>query len=242
MIARRTIKWVIGIPLLLLVLFAAFLWVPEPPSPGPQFAWIPPASGFPSKRVGARIAIKYKILRWLGPLGRRFRPQPNVSVETWLFSGDGPPGELERIVGSPISTNTDGARAWILSTNELFAIRQSHPLGPAFWGSVDTATVTTADDTTIICQTSSSFIFYLASSVVRRSIHLQFSAWKGNWPQPVAGGVYAALMRTNPAVSWDATVPNRGAVLIAAGSPGTGSNFWMLVTPTRIDAKGKPLP
>lgn len=233
---RRALKWAAGIALLLIVLLAAFLWLPEPASPAPQFAWMPAGSIRFPKSISTATIIKYKLLGWLGPLGRPFaRYRPDVSVETQLSLRTGPPIEIDRILGAPIATNSEGSRAWILTTSELSEMRRSRESVSDYSKETTRMIVSAADGTTTMC-VAGNLILGLTPNLARRAVRLQFSVSAG----PLAG--LNALTQTNSALSWEATIPNHNAVLVATGSPGAGSNYRLLVVPTRIDARGKPIP
>lgn len=240
---RRALKWIGGTVLLGIVALAAVAFWPEPGSTGPQFAWLPVKPVYIWKPPNALTRLKFRVANWLGPFARRFsRRRAGVTIDVFVFSAD--PQQVERTLteGAPLGTNTDGSRAWLISTNNAAAFQQKRlvqnpPMLSA--GSIRTA------DGIGAAMVSGHFAYDVVPRVAPHIVRLRFSATltEAIVPTPPPPGLTSPLtVRTNLALSCDVAVPNRGGVLLENAPSGGGSNFWLLVTASATDSKGNPLP
>lgn len=248
---RRAAKWVVGTVLLAIVALAVLFCLPEPASSGPDFAWLQPKPVYVWKPPNALTRLKFRVVQWLGPLAKHLtRRHAGVTIDAAVFSLDSRQIEPLLTGYSPLGTNSDGSRAWLLSTNEFAAYNKKRfglkmtVLGA---GSIRTA------DRYGAGMVSGHFAFDVVPRVAPYIVRLRFSATMTEATKGVprtfrnpGGDVYVetngpTVIRTNLSVSCEVAVPNRGAVLLQSGSAGAGSNLWLLISAS-ADFGGKPLP
>ena len=237
---RRALKWIGGIMLFgIVALAAAALW-PEPASTGPDFAWLPVKPVYIWKPPNAMTRLKFRVAAWLGPLAHRFsRRRAGVTINAFVFSADVQRVEPLVITDSPLGTNTDGSRAWLISTNGVAAFtRKQFALNSTTIGA---GSIRTADGIGAGL-VSGHFAFDVVPRVAPYTVRLRFSATltEAMTPKPMVEG--KLIVVTNLALSCEVAVPNRGGVLLENGLSGGGSNLWLLVTASATDSKGNPLP
>jgi hypothetical protein len=177
------------------------------------------------------------------------RNQPQVDIRSCFLRVQ--PDQVSQLsLGTPVSTNIDGGRAWILTAALCDTLRQrlkdlpeeSSLVGPRLTtfdggqaqifagansapGQVIPEGITINLTPTISDDSVQLLVSLLATEVAPR-----------NPSDPVA-------MRTNLDVACRALVPDGGGLLITPGGvmDATGRRYFGLVSPTAVDAQGRPL-
>lgn len=249
----RALKWILSVMLLGMVVLGVVLFWPEPG--GPAFAWISPTpiQTWKGRRIIYQIRkFKYSVLQLIGPMGRHFAVQEmqTIPIGVSIFSADR--GLIELPERPAMATNVDGSRAWVLSADQLARLRRSRPLDPL--NGPFNHTVRTYDGTGLIWTFYDNTVIEMFPRAARQSIRLRFAARiKGGAPNqsnPLVaaggrGGTAFAVpafpdVSTNLAFSFEAVIPNQGAVLISTGSARNGTNLWLLISTSGSNAPVKP--
>ena len=183
------------------------------------------------------------------PLWRRYwGTQPQILVDSRLLTLSAA-AAAQTGLGAPVATNSDGVHAWILSPAELRPFLQrlkttpdasllsrprlqtaSGTKGQVFIG----GTVSVAGTNTPVGVTLD-----LIPKIISGSIRLTFAVTATEIGTPSS---QADAVRTNLAVACRVLLPNAGGLVVECGNTldARGKSHWLIISPTAVDAWGKP--
>jgi hypothetical protein len=196
--------------------------------------------------------LKYTLVRLAGPLLKWYKPnRRNLVINVDLI---GVPAQWNATagIGSAVSTNQDGTRAWILPETEF---RQAVKIIKDANGAdlINSSRVTTSDgsisqvqitDLVPVAATNGSVVSYpvgttvdLAPKIVAHSIRLVVGLTSTS-ASPATNGV--KVVRIDAQVCSRALLPNGGGLIMSAGtnSSAVGTNLWLLLSTSAADARG----
>jgi hypothetical protein len=140
---------------------------------------------------------------------------------------------------SQCSTNQDGTRAWILSSEELKDLKQNLKTLPG----VDTLQVlgVTTYDGGPAQLFSAGISLSLLPKVAGNSFDLLVGATSTEADSSGAGSLMGVT--TNLTAAFQAFLPNSGGVLVKAGTAGDShqTNHWLIISPVAVDAAGNAI-
>jgi hypothetical protein len=196
--------------------------------PDPTLEWLPPQAIARGGALGKLDQLTASIKSLTAPIWRPFTRKPRpITIRSslmWVMPGDLALAGL----GSPISTNANGARAWVLDPDKLRAfvpplnaMNDSHALMMFDGGRASMA--------------SSSFIIMSSTNVALGRFQLSYAPKivsegirvdVGVTSAPMAGGTNLASIR--------ARIPTAGALLLdcPAATAGGGRHYLFIFTPT----------
>ncbi len=235
---RRPILLLVSAGLLFLGvgLFFALRSVPDN-----DLVWLTPAQLAQVSKPGLWTKLKSSLRNRVRPLLPYFRrSRPNIVVGTELWWRTDEEARRETPPRPALSTNAEGVLVWELSPAELARLRtQSHPIpmnslvAPSgVRGVLSVPGGLTRDGVLIVrCDVTASYL--------SGSIRLLLGVTPNPLPPPPPG--QAGPKRSNFDLACRASFPNGGALLIEEPGPANGTNYWLLVSATAIDARGNPL-
>jgi hypothetical protein len=116
---RRLAVAALGVVLLVLTVLLTL-----PSRPVPPFEWLTQTEMARLTQPGPLTRLKDKVINLTAPLWRRYwNRQPQILVDSRLLTLSDA-GTDHTGLGTPVATNTDGMRAWILSPAELSGFLQ----------------------------------------------------------------------------------------------------------------------
>jgi hypothetical protein len=218
--------------------------------PGPPFAWLTQAEMARLTHPGPLTRLKEKVIILTLPIWMRYwNTQPQILVDSSLLTLSTAAVEQTGL-GTPVATNGNGMRAWVLPPTELKALRQrlnvlpgassgsklriqtvSGMGGQAFTGgTTPVAGINTPVGVTV----------QLIPNSASSSVKLTFAVTSTEIRSP-SGQVEA--VRTNLAVACRVLLPNAGGLVVDGGNArdASGKNHWLIISPTAVDARGNPI-
>jgi len=238
-----------GIFLLALIIVCVFL-----ASSNRDLVWLTPADLTPVNHSGPLIQLKYKIKSFIMPVWKHFQHKPSVVELDATFLSVTEDAVKQFSLGDPLSTSPNGMRAWILSPAQLDTFNHGPKTNPGVLPIRATRIITMegiqsrvrvqavnlitggmhADD-------SASAIADIVPKIISDSIKIMVGASATN----LAGRTPDQLLiiRTNFAFACQVIIPNAGALVVNGGNVKdlNGTNYWLIISPTILDAQGKPL-
>jgi len=197
---------------------------------------------------GPLTRLKEKVIILTLPIWMRYwNTQPQILVDSSLLTLSTAAAEQTGL-GTPVATNGNGMRAWVLPPTELEALRQRLNVVPgaasesrlrihaisgmgiqAFTGGTTSVAGTNAPVGLTI---------HLVPKFLSSSIALTYAATSTEVGalsgQPVA-------FRTNLAVACRVLLPNAGALVIGSPGDASGKFHLLIITPIAVDAQGNPI-
>ena len=243
---RRFALAVLGAILLVIALILAL-----PRRPGPPFAWLTQAEMARLTQTGPFAGIKDKLMQWTAPLWKSYwNRQPQILIDSRLFTLSAAAADQTGL-GAPFVTNTDGMRAWILSPEELSSFLQrlrttpdvSLLSRPRAQTAAGTSARTFFGDTALMAGKSVPVGLILEVSPKVRSGSIQLLLGVTSTESVGSPATNAAALSTNLAVACRVLLPNSGGLVVAGGNSRDlrGTNYWLILSPTAIDARGRPI-
>jgi hypothetical protein len=217
-------------------------------APEQTLLWLNPSQYTSATSPGPVTRLKYKVMNLTSPLWQRFRrAKKQVLVEAQfeaIPAGVGePPG-----LGPPFATNSDGTLAWILSPSNLTNF-QSFLHETPLVGHLGRPRIQTIDG-----MQAGVFMGNAAPNVGRGGVGVDVTATivspairllvKAQATEPAESGPGSPVpLKTNLTVACRVLVPNGGALALRTGNPkdSSGTNHWLIISPTAMDARGKPI-
>jgi hypothetical protein len=210
---------------------------------GNKVVWLTPAELARSTQPGPFSAIKQKIWMVARPLRRFYRRNPpQILIETSLRTLSATTIQAADL-GIPVTTNTTGMRAWILTPAELSAFRIHLKATPgAATGTTQSAQ--TLDGRQMQLQTVDlltvsgklipvGLITELTPKVVSSSVKLTMAVTFTELVQPPPDKV--STVRTNFTATCQAVIPNGGSLVLDGGPPKDGGeNRYLLIVSPRV--------
>ena len=219
--------------------------------PDQRVVWLTPAEFRQSTQPGPFTRIKYDIINLTGPLFRRFlRFRPQINIDSSLMALSAAASEATDL-GKPTATNAAGLRAWVLSPNDLQSFQ-------ARLKSIPEAAVVSRPR--ISTANSIQSQLFVGESPLPGSTSIPVGLRVDIMPKVANGTIRLlvcvvstervaspqdnfSLIRTNISVSCEVSLPSGGALAVDAGpaKAAGGTNYWFIISPTAIDASGKPI-
>lgn len=228
------------------------------PSAQPQFAWLTPAQVAQASRPGPLTQLKYKLIRMVGPLMRHFPShRPNIMITADILAQ---PVKLGQVApDAPGVANSGGASAWILSPGDLLLFQQRLKASPS---------VNKLSSPRILTMSGGQAIFSTIRAVTLVSTNLGvITGISTNYglttdiKATASGDSISILLNmsdtelvgppvtppppivTNLSAVCRVRLANGGGLVISSGQtgPGDSTNYWLVISPTLVDAAGKPI-
>lgn len=233
----RKIFWACAI--LLLVSIAVILSIGIPSERSQRFVWFPPNELQPSALEKARD----RLMSWTSPLWRGYwSRQPLVLVSSVVLTTP-PTYALPFEFNTPLATNNHGAQVWMLTAAETTKLQTTINKLPA--------AMTLAAPRVQTCAGARAQLSML-NGQGGLTINLIAKANRDTWDLTlgttlsetvVAGSSNGQVIQTNFSLGCRAMIPNGGALVVHESNPATsaGTNFFLILSPVTVDARGKPI-
>ena len=245
--ALRLVVAAVGVLLLAIVLFFALTI-----SSGQKVVWLTSTDLNQSGRAGLFTGLKQKVARLVPQFVWRFwwnRPQINIDSSLLII----PAAAAEPTgLSAPAATNASGMRAWILSPAELNAFRQQLKTLSDVENLGVPPHVTIFDDRPTRWRvnkpvqvagkvTPVGLAVDLMPKVVSGAIRLIVGATSTEAVTSAPDNV--TTIRTNLAAACRVFLPNAGGLVVNCGTTNAagGKSYWLIVSPTAVDARGNPI-
>ena len=207
---------------------------------GPPFVWLTQAETARLTHPGPLTRLKEKVIILTLPLWMRYwNTQPQILVDSRLLTLSTAAVEQTGL-GTPVATNGNGMRAWMLPPTELEALRRRLNVIPgASFGShlrIQTVsgmgsqaftggTIPVAGSNTPVGVT-----VHLVPKFLSSSVQLTFAVTS------------TEALATNLAVACRVLLPNAGGLVVDGGNArdAIGKNHWLIISPLITDARGNP--
>jgi hypothetical protein len=199
------------------------------------------------------MRLKNKVMNLTAPLWRRYwNSRPQILIDSSLLAisaGVTEPAGL----ATPVATNANGMRAWILSAAELSTFQQrlttisgaSFLARPRAQTAAGTSVGTFFGSTGLVAgkNVPIGLTLYLAPEVRSGSIQLLVDFTSTSIESVASPSANAAALSTNLVVPCRVLVPNSGGLVVAGGNARDprGTNYWLIIRPTAVDARGEPM-
>ena len=236
----------LGVLLLVFILFFTLTSKPEP-----TFLWLTPAEVAQLADSSPLTRLKDKFMSLTAPLWRRYwNRQPQVLIDSTLLTL--PAGVVEKMnLGAPVATSADGLHAWIVSPSELKAMKDRIEAMRDPWliGKPRIQTASGVRGVTFMGRTlqvgGTNALVGVTLDVVPKTILDSTKLTIGVTATEVAASqsVNNEGIKTNLVAACQALLPNSGGLLIDSGNAkdASGRNYWFIVSPTTVDARGNPV-
>jgi hypothetical protein len=243
---RRFTLALLGVLLLVIVLF--LLLASKPVTP---FAWLTQAEMARLTQAGPLTRLKDKVMILTAPLWRRYwNRRPQILIDSRLLTLSTAAAEQTGL-GAPVATNSDGMRAWILSPAELSSFLQrlkttpdaSLLSRPRAQTAAGTSARTFFGNTVLLAGNNVPVGLTLELSPEVRSGSIQVLLGVRSTESVGSTATNAAALSTNLAVACRVLLPNSGGLVVAGGNSRDlrGTNYWLILSPTAVDARGQPI-
>lgn len=243
---RRALRFlfVVFAILLIIVLFFTFTT-----SHNEKFVWLIPGELALASQPGPLTRFRSKVVRLTAPLWRwhrKNRPQITIHSSIVTLPAMAEPAGL----GAPLATNATGMRAWILSPPAAKTFMQKLKTAPGM-SVLSSPQLSTIDGgqgrvgMLDMVPVANKFIpvgitIDLLPKVMRNSVNLAVAATFTEMAPPSSGR--GLTIQTNFATGCRVAVPNGGSLVIEGDRRmQSGTNYWLIVSPTATDARGNPI-
>ena len=217
--------------------------------PGPPFAWLTQGEMARLTHPRPLTRLKEKVIILTLPLWMRYwNTQPQILVDSSLLTLSTAAVEQTGL-GTPVATNCNGMRAWVLPPTELKALRQRlNVLPDASSGTrlrihavSGMGVQAFTGGTTRIAGTNTpvGLTVHLIPKYVSPSVELTLDA---TWTEIGAPSGQVEAVKTNLGVACRVLFPNAGGLVVDGVNAwdASGKNHWLIVSPTTVDARGNP--
>jgi hypothetical protein len=220
-------------------------------SPARRVVWLTPAQFRQSTQPGPLTLIKYKIINWTGPYLRGFlRYKPQINIDSSLMTFSAAASQVAGL-GNPVATNSAGFGAWILLPNELqsFQKRLKSLSGAAVLSRPRVSTANGIQSQISLMESapagSKTLPVGLTIDTIPKVANGRIKLWVCviSTERPALPVENPSLIQTNVAISCQTSLPSGGALVVDAGpvKAAGGTNYWFIISPTAIDARGQPI-
>jgi len=235
-----------GVFLLAIILFFAISTPPDD-----KVVWLTYGELARIKQGGLLARIKDKLMQWTAPLWKSYwNSQPQILIDSSLLRFPAAASD-QTDLGASVATNTDGMRAWILSPAELSAFRQrlnsipdaSLLSRPRVQSAAGTSAQSFVGSTARLAGKNVPIGLTLDLAPKVRSGSLQLFLGVTSTEMIVSPSANTSVLSTNFALACRVLLPNSGGLVVASGNAGHshGTNYWLILSPTAVDARGNPL-
>ncbi len=213
----------------------------------PRMVWLTPAELQQASQQGVISRLKYRLAVALGPLNRFIfhRKKDFVHIDSSILALSSA-SSAKINLGAPMTTNPGGARAWILSpeelnsfTNQLNALPDHAHVSKPRIDTVDGVRSQMSVGNRVRVGNDYAQIGLLVDiipKVANGKIKLIVGVTDTEHPESDS----LSAVKTNLAVACRVIVPDAGAVVIDGGGTGE-SHYWLVISPVIVDATGKPI-
>ena len=233
-----------------LLLAITFLCFHPTPTDG-KVVWLTADELAKIKQGGPLARIKDKLMQWTAPLWNSYwNRQPQILIDSRLFTLSAAAADQTGL-GAPVATNSDGMHAWILSPAELSSLLQrlmttpeaSLIGGPRAHTAAGSSALTFLGDTILVAGKNVPVGLTLEVSPKVRSGSIQLLLAFTSSESVASPEANAVALRTNLAVACRVVLPNSGGLVVNGGHTGDlrGTNYWLILSPTAVDARGQPI-
>ncbi len=235
------------------LLLASFLLLqPVTRPPSPDMVWLTPKEREQLIRPKPLTRFKWQLISLAPPqVWRYYRSkQPAVGIASHLLTL--PPNAVElAALPTAVSTNQDGARAWILSPSDFKTFWQRIGLIPGATIAGSPSVQTSGDSQAQVSMINNISIagklvpvgltVDLAPKIVGDSVRLVVAATSTS-PFDSAENNTPTAIRTNLSLVCQAWLTNKSGLIMDGGSArdAKGNSYWFILSPTIIDANGNP--
>lgn len=234
---RRKMLWVCAV--LMIVLAAAIFTMRDPGGRSERFVWLTPDVLQPSVMEKVRDLL----MRWTSPLWRGYwSRQPLVLVSAVLLSTP-PSYALPFEFNTPLATNNRGAQIWMLTAAENTKLQSTLKKLPAAMRLGAPRVQTCAG-----ARAKLSMLNGQANLAINLIVKARRDAWEMSLGTTLTETVAAtssngAVLQTNLAMGCRAMIRNGGALVVRTSNPATsaGTDFFLMLSPVTVDARGKPI-
>lgn len=246
---RTTFK--LGFIALSVLLLALIFFFGTPTPPDDKVVWLTVGELARTKQGTPFRRMKDKLMDRIAAHWKSFwSSRPQILIDSRLLTLSKAAADQTGL-GSPIATNSDGARAWILSAAELsrFLERLKTIPDTSLVGKPRAQTAAGASANVFFGETklvsgnnvpiglTLDVIPKVRSGSIQVLIGFSSTAFV---PSPPAD---APAVRTNLALACRVLLPNSGGLVVAGGnaSHAQGTNYWLILSPTAVGARGNPI-
>lgn len=248
---KNKIRTYCGIAIAVFI-FAAFSVFLFHGSHSSKMEWLNPASlEKKPNRIWAQIKRSVSVVA--APLMQRWRnSRPHVEIAASIFCiSNSTPETID--LGSPISTNAAGLRAWIISATNIPTVEkriEGRDSSSSSQIAMSSMTISSASGSEAKLLTIGNFnqgpglvslvAFDFSPTVFADSVRFTMETTITESTN-VSGR--STVIDTNLTLALRATIPDHKALLIDAGAPKPPAtdHFWFIISMLPIDAKGQPL-
>ena len=201
--------------------------------------------------AGPLAQLKDKVISLTAPLWRRYwNTQPQILIDSRLLTLSAAAADQTGL-GAPVAASRDGLRAWVLSPAELSDLLQrlkttpevsllSRPRAQTAPG---TSARTFFGNTVLVAGNNVPVGLTLDLSPEVRSGSIQVLLGVRFTESVASPAPNAQTVSTNLELACRIFLPSGGGLVVAGGSIGNlrGTNYWLIFSPTAVDARGQPV-
>jgi len=209
-------------------------------SPEATLVWLEPIQFAGQMQTNRFARVYYKALNFAAPVLRHFqRPKTQILIASkFLAAHDVSMSQLG--IGASNGTNQTGVQAWILSPVELEQIEKQMKRMKGL-EVVNAPRITLTDGTTasVCCgQTDPKSLQFIGVTV---DVAPRIASHQFVVPMSAIYTELNGAIQTNLYAACRVVVPNAGGILISSpeSKDTNGTNYWIILSPTAIDASGK---
>jgi hypothetical protein len=238
---QSRLVWTVTTILFITAVLVVMLSSPEKPE---SFVWMTPEQLALILKPSKLTQLKYTVLRWPGPW-RWFQGRKTlILIESrWVAL----PAGTDLPIEHPLlcNTNRDGARIWIVPAEELASFKTQVKMVTGLEEKAQMRLTTAHGLQSGMLSGSSapaplSAFCGFAADILPKIADGSFKLLLGiTASEPDTSA--QAIVRTNLSFACRAIVPNGGALIVDAAKNNSGTNYWVIVSPTAVDAKGNPI-
>ena len=246
---RTTFK--VGIIALSALLLALIIFFCTSTPPDDKLVWLTVGELARTKQGTPFRRMKDKLMGWTAAHWKSFwSSRPQILIDSRLLTLSKAAAD-QTDLGAPVATNSDGARAWILSPAELSGLLQRLKTMPDASllrrPRAQTAASTSANvffgETRLVSGTNFPIGLTLDVTPKVRSGAIQVLIGFTSTAFVSSPPANAPAVSTNLAVACRVLLPNSGGLVVAGSnaSYAQGTNYWLILSPTAVGARGNPI-
>jgi hypothetical protein len=237
---RKSLLFMLLVAVILVAIVSSVVWIAAPRR---NLTWLTPAEATPATPPAFFNRVRNQIRSLVWPWWQRFRRvQPQINIESDLVVIM-PQAVQQMALGAPASTNALGLRGWVLGPQDFTALQQRLKSNPGAIVRCRPQIITSNGRPARSVLGSSGFSLDVSidPKIIGSEIRLLIGAVATEQTEPA--GAKAGNVRTNLAVACRVLVSSAGGLVVnAAGATNAaGGSYWLMISPTAVDARGNPL-
>ena len=247
---RRTM-FKVGIIALSALLLALIIFFCTSTPPDDKLVWLTVGELARTKQGTPFRRMKDKLMGWTAAHWKSFwSSRPQILIDSRLLTLSKAAAD-QTDLGAPVATNSDGARAWILSPAELSGLLQRLKTMPdaslLSRPRAQTAAGTSANvfsgETRLVSGTNFPIGLTLDVTPKVRYGSIQLLIGFTSTAFVSSPPANAPAVSTNLAVACRVLLPNTGGLVVAGSNANhaQGTNYWLILSPTAVGAQGNPI-